>query len=289
MLVDSPPPEPEAEILVTKGRQKGLRLTLTQAQTMIGRGSANDLHVTDWFVSKTHAVIERRDSVFYIRDLGSWRHTLVNRVMVEESPLADGDVIQLGPTVELTFTLKPAEAAAPSRPTLRVPLELDAEGLAKAPQPTSCLEEGGLAAPEPALPDEPAPMVPPAHQADGLMAEIAVASIQAAAAATANGKTHSTPPEKLLDPWSLAESERQDYTDPESGPGARFEWPPSAGAPSAQPQPASPAVPCESAEPASAERAEIEVWEKALRNRSPLIRKQAARRLKQLTGKDYDY
>jgi hypothetical protein len=34
---------------------------------------------------------------------------------------------------------------------------------------------------------------------------------------------------------------------------------------------------------------EIEVWERALRNRSTVIRKQAARKLKQLTGKDYDY
>ncbi|MBM3335317.1 hypothetical protein FJY63_11705, partial [Candidatus Sumerlaeota bacterium] len=34
---------------------------------------------------------------------------------------------------------------------------------------------------------------------------------------------------------------------------------------------------------------EIRVWEEALRNKSPIIRKQAARMLKKLTGKDYDY
>jgi len=315
MMLDSPPAEPKAEILVTKGRQKGLHLTLTQTQTTIGRGSASDFRLTDWFVSKTHAVIERRDAHFFVRDLGSWRHTLVNRVMVEEAPLADGDAIQLGPTVELTFSLKPAESAVPIRPSLRVPLELDAEGLAKAPQPTPCLEEGDLAAPEskpnltadeapqppaepaapepalpePALPLGPVDMVPPAQRADSLITEIAVASLQAAASSTTNGQTHSTPSDGLLDPWSLAESEPADYTDPESGPCAGFEWPPCAGDQSAQPQPVSSAAACESGPPASARREEIEVWEQALRNRSALIRKQAARRLKQLTGKDYEY
>jgi hypothetical protein len=34
---------------------------------------------------------------------------------------------------------------------------------------------------------------------------------------------------------------------------------------------------------------EIRTWEKALRNKSPLIRKQAARKLKQLTGRDYEH
>lgn len=34
---------------------------------------------------------------------------------------------------------------------------------------------------------------------------------------------------------------------------------------------------------------EVRMWEEALENRSPLIRKQAARMLKKLTGRDYDY
>lgn len=34
---------------------------------------------------------------------------------------------------------------------------------------------------------------------------------------------------------------------------------------------------------------EVRIWERALQNRSVVIRKQAARKLKQLTGKDYDY
>ena len=34
---------------------------------------------------------------------------------------------------------------------------------------------------------------------------------------------------------------------------------------------------------------DVRIWERALLNRSVLIRKQAARKLKQLTGKDYDY
>jgi hypothetical protein len=37
-----------------------------------------------------------------------------------------------------------------------------------------------------------------------------------------------------------------------------------------------------------ASEAEIKLWETALENRSPVIRKQAAKMLKKLTGKDYE-
>jgi hypothetical protein len=40
---------------------------------------------------------------------------------------------------------------------------------------------------------------------------------------------------------------------------------------------------------ADASRLEIQMWERALGNKNPIIRKQAARRLKQLTGRDYEY
>ena len=34
---------------------------------------------------------------------------------------------------------------------------------------------------------------------------------------------------------------------------------------------------------------DIAMWEKALGNKSPVIRKQALRQLKKLTGRDYEY
>ena len=68
-------------------------------------------------------MIERRDNEFIIRDLGSWRHTYVNGILVHELPLADGDVIQMGPTVQLSFNLVRQEQPLPV--TARVPVELE--------------------------------------------------------------------------------------------------------------------------------------------------------------------
>ncbi len=95
-----------AELVVTKGRQKGQVFRLDGNSIALGRGGQNDIRLTDWFVSKNHAVIEKRGLDYYLVDLGSWRHTMLNGEVVTEAILNDGDVIQLGPTVQLGFQLQ---------------------------------------------------------------------------------------------------------------------------------------------------------------------------------------
>lgn len=126
MLVDQPAqpvPPPQGALEIIKGRQKGARFTLAGNQTTLGSGSFNDIQLTDWFISKAHAVIERRASDFVIRDLGSWRHTYVNGVMTNEMPLSDGDVIQLGPSVQVAFSM--ARQDLPLTGPARIPVELE--------------------------------------------------------------------------------------------------------------------------------------------------------------------
>jgi pSer/pThr/pTyr-binding forkhead associated (FHA) protein len=122
MLV-APEPEIEAVLVINKGRQKGRRLVLVNGQTTLGRGTENDVRLPDWFVSKKHAVIERREQKFLIRDLQSWRHTFVNGQKVDETLLRHGDVIQLGPSVEMVFEVKSSGGSA--QDSQRIPRELE--------------------------------------------------------------------------------------------------------------------------------------------------------------------
>jgi pSer/pThr/pTyr-binding forkhead associated (FHA) protein len=70
---------------------------LTEGATAsIGRSEKNDIQIAERHVSRQHAVINFRDGVFMISDLGSANGTFVNdRKLMEPFPLAHGDVIRL--------------------------------------------------------------------------------------------------------------------------------------------------------------------------------------------------
>jgi pSer/pThr/pTyr-binding forkhead associated (FHA) protein len=70
---------------------------LTEGATAtIGRSSNNDIQIAEHHVSRQHAVINYREGVFMINDLGSSNGTFVNNNKVEEPfPLFAGDEIRL--------------------------------------------------------------------------------------------------------------------------------------------------------------------------------------------------
>ena len=87
------------------------RLRLRQADTdarpirlgpdpiSIGRHPANTIPITDDKASRKHCVVEiDPEGGFRIRDLGSRNGTRLNGFGIQESPLAPGDVIQIGKT-----------------------------------------------------------------------------------------------------------------------------------------------------------------------------------------------
>ena len=74
-------------------------------RTTIGRSPDCEIFLDDVTVSRKHAVLVRRDSAFFIEDLGSLNGTFLNRRRIESGQLADGDELQIG-KYRLTFLLK---------------------------------------------------------------------------------------------------------------------------------------------------------------------------------------
>jgi hypothetical protein len=74
-------------------------------RTTIGRSPDCDIFLDDVTVSRKHAVLVRRDSAFFIEDLGSLNGTFLNRRRIESGELGDGDELQIG-KYRLTFLLK---------------------------------------------------------------------------------------------------------------------------------------------------------------------------------------
>jgi pSer/pThr/pTyr-binding forkhead associated (FHA) protein len=66
------------------------------ATATIGRLATNDICIPEQHVSRQHAVVNYRDGIFMLTDLGSANGTFVNDQQLSEPfPLAHGDVIRL--------------------------------------------------------------------------------------------------------------------------------------------------------------------------------------------------
>jgi pSer/pThr/pTyr-binding forkhead associated (FHA) protein len=69
---------------------------INEGVVTVGRGPESDIFLDDVTVSRKHAEIERSDSGYRIRDVGSLNGTYVNRVRVDAVDLRNGDEIQVG-------------------------------------------------------------------------------------------------------------------------------------------------------------------------------------------------
>lgn len=84
-------------LIVKRGADAGTRYDLVAERTGAGRNLENPIFLDDVSVSRRHAEIVRDATGTYsIRDLGSLNGTYVNRVRITESPLANGDEVQIG-------------------------------------------------------------------------------------------------------------------------------------------------------------------------------------------------
>ncbi len=120
-------------LAILSGARAGAVEPLPGAVASIGRHATCQVRLdpdADVQVSSRHAVIQRRDAAWVVRDLGSAQGTYVNGQRIEaEQPLNDGDVLRLGAEgPELQFLLSDRAvvaapsaaptAAQPGRPTL---------------------------------------------------------------------------------------------------------------------------------------------------------------------------
>jgi pSer/pThr/pTyr-binding forkhead associated (FHA) protein len=82
-------------LLVLKGAGVGARFLLDAAVTKIGRDASNDIQLDDITVSRSHAMITKKDG-YTIKDLGSLNGTYLNAIAVRESKVNASDEIQIG-------------------------------------------------------------------------------------------------------------------------------------------------------------------------------------------------
>ena len=86
-------PKGEGILLVLKG--VGARFLLDAAETKIGRDTTNEIQLDDITVSRSHAMISKKDG-YNIKDLGSLNGTYLNAIAVRDTKINAGDEIQIG-------------------------------------------------------------------------------------------------------------------------------------------------------------------------------------------------
>jgi len=83
-------------LIVMDGPLKGEKTALGQSLTRIGRRETNDWTIQDESVSGTHCEIEKDDSGFILRDLGSTNGTKVNNEEIKEQRVFRNDILMFG-------------------------------------------------------------------------------------------------------------------------------------------------------------------------------------------------
>lgn len=86
-----------AQLFIEQGSGESSTVVLDQEAFSIGRGTANDLHFRNPWLSRVHARILFKDGQHYLADAGSRNGTYLNgQVLRGQQALAHGDAIALG-------------------------------------------------------------------------------------------------------------------------------------------------------------------------------------------------
>src|SRR5437879_1372871 len=101
-------------LLVIGGNDRGKRFDLAGPETRVGRGTDQDVVLSDIAVSRRHFTVVFDGSRYKVKDLGSGNGTLVNGQRVDNYVLNDGDNIEIGQTVmRFEHSASRAHAAPP--------------------------------------------------------------------------------------------------------------------------------------------------------------------------------
>jgi signal transduction histidine kinase/pSer/pThr/pTyr-binding forkhead associated (FHA) protein len=96
-MIDASPTEPNMNLVIQNGKFKGHSYPMFSGM-VIGRGEQAHIYLPDFKASRQHAVVRVDNGRFLVEDLKSHNGTFVNGKRVEESPLADGDIVHIGTT-----------------------------------------------------------------------------------------------------------------------------------------------------------------------------------------------
>jgi hypothetical protein len=101
-----------ASLRIVNGPDTGKRFPLDGDSTVIGRLPGSGVHLDSLAISRQHARVVRREGQFFVEDLGSSNGTFLNgQKVTRPAPLADRDLVQVGPYV-FALEADPAPAAA---------------------------------------------------------------------------------------------------------------------------------------------------------------------------------
>ena len=108
------PSAPDRALLtVLSGHHVGRAFTIDRDETVIGRGSDASVHFGDVGISRRHARIVRAVGGGHtLEDLGSTNGVFINGRPVQRADLADGDRVQVGPSLVLRFSIVAADEEA---------------------------------------------------------------------------------------------------------------------------------------------------------------------------------
>lgn len=97
-------PHGSALLVVRRGSNAGSRYLLNTDVVTAGRHQDSDIFLDDISVSRRHAEFTRSAEGTTVKDLGSLNGTYVNRELVEQRLLAQGDEVQIGKFRLVFFT-----------------------------------------------------------------------------------------------------------------------------------------------------------------------------------------
>lgn len=83
-------------LVVDEGPKGGSRYALDSELVTAGRHPDSDIFLDDVTVSRRHVEISKLGGVYRAKDLGSLNGTYVNKELVEDRELSDGDELQIG-------------------------------------------------------------------------------------------------------------------------------------------------------------------------------------------------
>lgn len=101
-------PSCSALLVAMRGPNAGARFLLDADLTTAGRRPDSDIFLDDVTVSRRHAEFVRQGNQFLVRDAGSLNGTYVQRDLIDEVLLRDGDEVQIG-KYRLTFYASPLD------------------------------------------------------------------------------------------------------------------------------------------------------------------------------------
>jgi pSer/pThr/pTyr-binding forkhead associated (FHA) protein len=134
---------PRVTITVPERNPQPYRFQLDRLKVHLGRGSENDIVIDCGSVSVRHAVMERIEGGYQLRDLGSTNGIKIEGKVCEVIPLRHGLSVKIGDVpFDFTLTEEEREALAREKPPEESPIIMEDELNEPAPR---------KAAPKPAI------------------------------------------------------------------------------------------------------------------------------------------